>query len=228
MKQFFLLPLLAVILLQPVVAQQLRQVQPFDELTVSGKLEVVLQQGDAETVSIETFGIEPDDVDVTQRGGSLRVSLLKSLWRDEHSAKIVITYRELYDLKIIAGAILTAEQPLSGDKLHIRCASGAQANLQVQAKSLEVSASEGGILVLEGSVDRQEASANTGGQLEAEGLEARHTHVRATTGGHARVVAREHLDAAANTGGRVDYIGDPAERYTRSILSGEINQVGVN
>jgi hypothetical protein len=221
MKNFFLCftLILAGGLLQ---AQDVRQVGPFDQLLVSGKLTVTLEAADTEEVIIEENNLEADDINLTLRDGELKVGLVEGWFRDEDRVRVRIRYRDLSRIRAQAGAILNSRELISGDRLEIKASSGAEVSLEVQANILEAGAAEGAQLELAGAVSTQYVTANTGGEYDGDRLEADRTEVRANTGGEAWVIAREYLDASAHTGGEVFYKGDPAEKYTKTNLAGEI------
>lgn len=62
----------------------------------------------------------------------------------------------------------------------------------------------------------------TGGTLSAYKLEADNTIVKANTGGNAKVMAVESIDARANTGGSIIYKGDPKKVQRKDGLSGSV------
>lgn len=204
------------------VAQDVRQVGPFDELILSGKLEVTLEAGDTEEVIIDAPDLSEDDINLTLRGGELRVGLVEGWFRDDRRARIRVRYRSLSLLRAQAGAIVRANEPIAGERLEIKATSGSEVTLEVKAHTLEAGAAEGANLELSGEVVNQYITANTGGVYDGDRLEADRTEVRANTGGEAWVIARSYLDAAAHTGGEVIYKGDPEEKYTKSNLAGEI------
>ena len=90
--------------------------------------------------------------------------------------------------------------------------------------SLEVSVSEGGDLELEGETKWQEVKVATGGTLSAYRLKAQNSIVKANTGGSAKVVATESINARANTGGSITYKGDPKKVQRKDGLSGSVQR----
>ena len=136
-----------------------------------------------------------------------------------------MTYTTLRGLKANAGAVVYSDEPLNGDKIDIKVTSGARVDMDIQVNALEANITEGGMLELAGTVESQNVIVGTGGQYHGLDLDCARTYVRASTGGQATVVAKESLDASANTGGTVEYSGDPDERYTKSLLAGEIRRL---
>ncbi|MCB0638622.1 MAG: DUF2807 domain-containing protein [Lewinella sp.] len=203
-------------------AQDVRQVGPFDQLIVTGKLDVTLEAGDAEEVIIDALNLNEDDVNLTLRDGELKVGLVDGWFRDDSRVRVTVRYRSLNRIRAQAGAVLASHNMITGDRLEIKASSGAEVRLEIEADVLEAGAAEGAQLELTGQVNTQYVTANTGGEYDGDRLEADRTEVRANTGGEAWVIARTYLDASAHTGGEVFYKGDPEEKYTKSNLAGEI------
>ena len=68
----------------------------------------------------------------------------------------------------------------------------------------------------------QEAKAATGGTLSAYQLDSEKTIIKANTGGSAKVIALDSIDASANTGGSIAYKGNPKKVRTKDGLSGSV------
>ena len=191
---------------------------------ISGKLDVRLEKGDAEQVIIETNNFPDDELNLSLRGGRLKLSLVDGWIKGDRRLRVTVQYNNLTNIRVLAGAELESDQVITADRLEIKAGSGAEVDLEVEVHTLEAGAVEGAVLELSGSVKNQYASAATGGVYNASRLVADRTEVKANTGGEARVVAQEHLDAVANTGGHIRYSGNPNQKYTRTNLAGDITE----
>lgn len=206
-------------------AQSTRQVSSFEGVSLSGGITVYLEPGDKESVSIDSEGIPEEEITVKVSQGELRVQLLKSLWSKDKSAKIYITYKSVTNIKASAGAKVYHKGLFQSDKLELKAHSGAIVEMDLKTDAVKCSASEGGRLELNGETNRLYASAATGGQCDADGLDSQTTYVKVNTGGYVSVVAKQSLEISANTGGQVDYRGDPKEINTSTFASGKIRRV---
>ncbi|MFN7119614.1 MAG: head GIN domain-containing protein, partial [Saprospiraceae bacterium] len=207
------------------LAQSEYKLDAFDEISITGNIEVILEKSDVEKAIVETFGIPEDELNIGVRGQVLKLSLLNSIFYKHDKVKVKVYYKNLRAVRAHAGAELEATAALEGDALEIRTSSGADVLLDIKANKLEASATEGAILQLRGEVDNLKVSASTGGQLRALDLMAKNTYARAGTGGEVRVVALESLDANASLGGSIEYKGDPDERNRKTILGGDVRKI---
>ena len=128
-------------------------------------------------------------------------------------------------MKSSAGATVRTAGVLSGDELNLRASSGGELYAEVEASAIEASASEGGVLNVSGQTEDQEVTVSTGGTYEGLELQCMRTYVKSNTGGMAEVVANKRLDANANTGGSIEYTGDPEIKNIRSLISGGIRKL---
>ncbi|NUO01514.1 MAG: DUF2807 domain-containing protein [Saprospiraceae bacterium] len=211
--------------LAPLHAQDVRKLQPFDEIWVAGDIDVLLQKGEEESAVVTANGISEDKVSVYVKNGKLKLQLIDGFFYKDVDVRVVVTYKSLRGVNGTAGAEIDSDAVIEADLFTVKAGSGAQVKLEVKVNSLSAMASEGGELDLAGTTNAQDATAATGGNYRALGLQCDQTKVRANTGGKADVVALKSLDASVNTGGQVNYSGDPEVRNTRNLLAGEIRKV---
>jgi len=206
-------------------SQDERKLGYFDSVFASGDVEVILSAGESARAIIHAEGMSPESVSVFIRGKTLRIQLLEGLLRSDRRARVEISYEQLSSIKASAGAKVYVLDTLVGSQLDFRAASGALLEATVDAGNVKAYVSEGGTLRLEGRAKTQEATAATGGQYQGLGLDCARSYAKANTGGRAELVANQFLDANANTGGTIEYKGEPEERYTRSLISGDIRKL---
>ena len=206
-------------------AQTEHTLQPFDAISVTGNIDVVLSQGDTESLKIYAENIPEDRITVKVSSGELRLKLLNSVFYKNDNVKIEVTYKTLRKIRGVAGANIESTSIIETDKLVVKSGSGALVELEIKTNALAASASEGGVLKLTGETDTQNTTATTGGHVDGLELECNRTYVKANTGGHAEVVANEFIEASANTGGKIDYSGDPSESNTKTLMSGCVRKI---
>ena len=81
--------------LTPLYAQDVRKLQPFDEIMVSGNITVLLQKGEEESAVVEAHGISEDKISVYVKNGKLKLQLLDGFFYKNANVNIVVTYRSL-------------------------------------------------------------------------------------------------------------------------------------
>jgi hypothetical protein len=214
---------LVLVLIGKADAQKTIMPEDFDQIYVTGNIEVLLEYGAENKVDLYVDGMPYDKVSVKVQRGILRLRTLESwLYRDE-VIRVYITYKELRGIQANAGAIVTSDDLIETELFEAHASSGAQVTLSIHASTIEGGASEGGILTLEGRTNKQDMQVSTGAQYNGLEMDAKNTYIRANTGGQAEVVALELLEASANTGGSISYKGDPKTKNIKTVIAGEVS-----
>lgn len=209
----------------PLQAQDVRGLSPFEAVSVTGGIEVIMEQGDEEKARVETWGIDEEKVDLFVKNGGLRIQLLNLSKIGDRQVKVYLTYKKLEGVKASAGARVYGRDLIQADRFVVKASSGGFVNVEVETTTLDARVGEGGVIEISGSTDTQEVNAATGGRYEGYDMDANRSHARASTGGEITLVANEALDASANTGGSITYRGEPEEKNTRTLFSGGIHKM---
>jgi len=199
------------------------QVEPFDEISVSGNVNVYLESGNTEEVEISE---KDHKITVEVSNGVLRIKRKNPLKIKEYKGEpvdIKVTYRKLRRVRGAAGSTISNSEAITGDQLRLNFHSGAQGRMLVDVNDLDISVSEGAQLKVRGKTISQSASVSTGAGLSAHRLESDRTYVKANTGGNANVVANDLLEARASTGGNIDYEGNPRKVKIKDTLGGNVS-----
>ncbi len=197
----------------------------FNEVNVNGNIKLFLREGAQATASIETENIPEEEISVKVSNGKLKLSVLSSLFYKDERIQITVTYQSLRAVRASAGATVYGEDPIEGPSLLVRATAGARVSLIARVDQLDAGAGEGGFLALAGQAADQEVDVSTGGEYDGLDLESQRTTVKAHTGGEAKVVARQYLEANASMGGQIYYRGEPENTNTKIILSGTIEKL---
>lgn len=218
----YLFCLLAMSFVNSLSAQKAISVESFSEIVLTGRLNVELKIADKEEVIIETKGIEVEDIGVNVKGGVLKINALNAFKNKNIEINIIIYHRDLYEISASAGAIVTKEETLNGDKLDLDVSSGAKISIDVNVKSLKAFCSSGAKLMLSGKVESGQLTAATGGMIDGKKLEVDRAYVVSSTGASILVKAISELDIRSNTGGNVTYYGTPVKKTIKKVMAGEV------
>ena len=199
------------------IGQSNYTLEPFDDISITGNIDVLLKKGDSETAEVKAYGIPEDKVTVRVSNGTLKLKLLNSIFYKDDEVRIIVTYKNLRGLRAQAGATVKSDHIIEGDKLEIAGNSGAKIDLEIKVNALDASASEGSVVELYGETSSQNASSSTGAEYDAQSLNSERAYIKAGTGGQAYVRVSEFLKASANTGGNIKYRGSPNEKQVKNV-----------
>ncbi len=196
----------------------------FDQIIATGIIEVTLQQGNEEKLVLVTNDFDRDDVKVMVTEGVLKIFVVKSLIKDA-KIEVFVTYKQLRRIKANTGASVSSENIIEIDKLDLKANSGARIELELQVNDLHARLAEGAQIQLSGTTESQDITASSGANFYGFELTSDYTYVNANTGGRAEVIANKSIEATANTGGRIEYKGDPETIKIKDYLGGEIENL---
>jgi len=133
MKKSTLLPLIFALLLANLTFANptTSTLAPFDEVILSGNIDVLLVPGDTESVDIEE---KEEKISVNVSGGVLKVKRKNPLKIKEYQQRpiqVMITYKVLRRVKAAAGAEVNHRSTISGDQLKLDFNSGSHGNFEV-------------------------------------------------------------------------------------------------
>lgn len=192
------------------IVEKSQNVNPFDEIEVSGNFNIILVEGESPKVTITTDENLHDYIEVTRSGDILEIRSKENLQSSE-SNDVVITYQELNSLRAGGASNITNRGVLAGDGFALDLSGAGAVQLKVDLKKLIVNVSGAGSVELEGKASEQDISMSGAGGLDASRLETKYTQIDISGVGGAEVFVTEVLEASVSGVGGVTYKGDPKE-----------------
>jgi len=181
------------------------EVESFNAIEASNGIHVIVSMGARRSVVIEGPAGEAAQVYVHVRDGRLIVRpRLRRLRRGPELSKAIVrvTVTELIDIEAENGAELTATG--------------------INAPVIELEATNGGVLRIDGTCGAADVVARRGGRVDAGDLACREVKARASMGGEMTVNAAAVLDAGAGMGAMIEVRGAPGQVDQSSSLGGMI------
>lgn len=205
-------------------AQIDKDLNAFTQLDIEGYFKVKLVKGSNNHITIDGPSRLMEKVDIEEGGEELTLRLKPHPNNYEgEPLDVVLSYNgSIEEIEASLGAELNCKEVLKAQRMDIAAHTGGILELDVETEDLEVKASTGGIITLNGKVDYQEVKVNTGGIYNAYQLQSNQIEVKANTGGIAHLQVEQKMDAEANTGGMINYRGNPTVLITDTSLGGMI------
>jgi hypothetical protein len=197
------------------IATGQRSVSGFDELHFSGIGNLVIQQGDEETLTIEADDNIIDLVETDVRGGKLYIKFRTGFNVIPTSRmRFLLTVRDL-DRIDLSGVGDIECGSFGTDDIEFNISGSGNIDFVIETGSLEVNISGLGDINLDGKADFHRVNISGSGKYDAEDLQSNECEVEITGLGSATVDVREKLDVVISGAGNVYYTGDPS--VSRSI-----------
>jgi hypothetical protein len=186
-------------------------------------LQVELKKGDAPKIVID--GPKSSEVSVKNNNGVLKISMNITHTFSAEDVMVYLYYSKKIDvIDANEGSHIFSEDVFKQNKLKVNAQEAGHITLKLDTEELEVVATTGGMIKLDGESVRQRIKVNTGGIYKGEELKTENADISANTGGLAYVHATKFADAGASTGGMITLTGDPEEVKKSESLGGYVKQ----
>jgi hypothetical protein len=193
------------------VVTEERDVSGFDRVALSGFGEVIITQGDKESLTVETDDNLMRYIETEVRGGTLELGFTDDdiLLRP---SKSIIFRLSVIDLTALdsSGAGLFEIDELDADRLGVTLSGAGDIRMDsLSANDLVITVSGAGNIKVAGQVKTQEVNLKALGNYNAPDLESQAATVRISGAGSASIWVHDTLDVTISGAGNVDYYGSP-------------------
>lgn len=211
-----------VIATQITLAQVKKNLGEFNTLSVFDKLNVELIASSENKISIS--GSRANEVETVNKNGELklRMPFPKLLSGDDISIKLY--FKSIDGITASEGSFVSCKTVLKGTILDFSTREGAEINIDVNAKKVNVKAVTGGIIDVSGEAVNQDATLMSGGILKAKALHTSQTTISVAAGGKAEIYATTLVDAKVKAGGSIFIYGKPEQINKETLLGGTIEE----
>ncbi len=185
------------------------EVEDFTKIHLEGGYKVILTQGNAPSLKIESSNSHVfDEIDVNSYGELLKLTISKE-WFSFRPVTLYITFKDLDKIHIEGGVKLETKGYVDLDDITVHVEGGAKIEMDLKANNVST-ISEGGVLFdLEGYTKSLDVKVSGAGHVDAVELKADEVKVKIEGIGTASVHAVETLYAKIEGVGKVRYKGDP-------------------
>ncbi|SNY94924.1 head GIN domain-containing protein [Flagellimonas pacifica] len=205
------------------------KVRSFDKVIISPHIEVIFQQGNSESVLIESSTVSANKINIEVNSKTLRIYLddAKELTKSEKTyhqgykqkrpiykgtvLKAIVTYKNLEELSLRGEEKFICKSTLTGDKFRLKIYGESQVYIKSLAlRSLQTTIYGESYLELEdGTVDRQKITAYGETRVNTLGVESKSAKVTAYGEGSYRLNVSDNLKITAYGEATVAYQGNP-------------------
>jgi len=200
-----------------------RQVEDFTRIKVNGNYKVNFTQDDNRTVMVIADENLMEFISTDVSGNEL---VIRSSQPIRPSSEILVEVKApvLERVESNASARFYSQGNLSQDEIYLLSNAGALIDIEGVFRHVDAHQNAGALIVLIGTTDTFKATSNAGGTIDATGLEAQSAIVEANAGADIRLNTQK-LEASANAGGSIRYIGNPIIEAVNTNAGGSISKL---
>jgi hypothetical protein len=206
------------------VTTEVRVVNPFHRLEISGRADVTLVEGSSESVTIEAAARGQPRVIARAERGTLMISAGDSRrwWnmliggRATATPRVTVAFKSL-DTIVVSGSIKLAADKINASDLRIVASGGSALRIDdIDAQTIRINGSGALKATLAGRVVEQRIDISGAGEVRADRLMSQDAVVNVSGAGSIVVNAAKTLRATISGAGSVEYYGDPEVRQSVS------------
>jgi Putative auto-transporter adhesin, head GIN domain len=197
-------------------------VQPFDQLDVSGVFSLLLTQGNKEEVKIEADDNLQELFEVKNEGSKLIISMKKDAnfhsKDDKSRMKVYITFRKLKTMDLKTVGNVSSEANMSFDNLDIDNKSVGNIDLKLTAQNLSVQNKSVGNVKLNGKAESAVIKNKGVGSIQASSFVVQKMDIDNSGIGSAEVNAEKELKIKDSFMGKVTNKGNATIRRMNKVV----------
>jgi len=189
------------------ISKQERGVTAFNAIKIGGAAEVILMQGEEQSVVVETNANIQDRVEVNVKNNTLEVKLNSIKKYDE--LKLYITVVTLEKIQVSGATDLNAIDTLKGENLRVLASGASDVHLLVDYDNVITKASGASVVKLIGNSTAQTIEASGASVVNAKSLQTITTVVKASGASSCFVNAKTNLTYQVSGASDVSYVDKP-------------------
>lgn len=204
-----------------------RKLSGFHAIASSGSFDVVLRQGNAESVKVEADADVINEIITEVRNGTLMIHSKNThnwgnFWNNR-KIMIYVVAKDLNSINLSGSGDIRIDNEFNTNKLELRLSGSGDFKGSVNVKTLEASISGSGDFSIAGKADESTVSISGSGDFDARNLITKSTAIRVSGSGDASIYASEKVEASVSGSGDVHYSGHPKSVSKVAHGSGDIS-----
>jgi len=186
-----------------------REVAGFNEVYLSGVGNLIITQGEKESLIIEADDNIIPLISTDVFGNKLNIGISSGYsFIPTVKIKYYLTVIDLESVSISGAGDVNCDD-LSTEKLEFDISGAGDIDFNIDAESIEITSSGAGDINFAGKVDSQDVDISGVGKYNARELESRQCRISVSGAGTATVNVSEELDIIISGVGNVNYVGNP-------------------
>lgn len=192
------------------VLKETRKVSSFNGIDIAGSFEIILKQGDNESVVVEADANLLPIIKTEVIGSVLTIDTKKSV-HDATTMKVNITFKSLKDIDVSGSVDITTENRINVPELNIDASGASEAKMEMAVSHLDLDCSGASKLKFWGSATDVKMQLSGASDIFAYDLLAENYNLEISGAGNAQINVSKKLRAEISGAGSVKYKGSPSE-----------------
>lgn len=190
------------------VVKETRDISSFDAISVGGAFNVILTQGNTESLVVEADENLQQIIKTKVKGKTLHITTEQNI-RNSKAQNLYISFKNLEDIDISGACNLEATNALNFSSLSIEASGASEVDLEFTAETLSCDLSGASEIKLSGEVKNCRIESSGASEISAYDLITENMELRASGASEAKLHATETLKVRGSGASSVRYMGNP-------------------
>lgn len=200
------------------VVSQTRNVSGFNQILFNGNGNLIISQGDTESVTIEGDSAAVDLITTLVVDSALRVDYKKSSMAHSVNTNtpinIYVQVKNIQEIRLSGAGTITTPKPLETFQLKVSLSGSGKGSIGIAGHKLVTILSGSSNFVVKGTIENQDVWISGTGVYQAEHLSSKVANINITGSGNVSVNVQDEMDIHISGAGTVIYAGTPRIRQT--------------
>jgi len=209
------------------VINQTRSIMNYDQISVSGMMEVQLIPGSVGKLDIEAESNLMEFIKTEVNNGHLRISIQKGVNIEpsrNYPIRIVVPFETLGAVTLTGSGHIRNSDVIKARDFKINVTGSGNMNLNLLTENLESTITGSGDLKLKGTTREFKCKVTGSGDVFAYDLKAVKVDASITGSGDVEVTVENELDAKISGSGDIKYRGNPDKQNFKTSGSGTVSK----
>jgi hypothetical protein len=185
------------------------KVGKFDQVHVSGALDVYISQGDVASVILEGTDKEIEKIEATVNRGELHLRQKGNTTTNDSQLKIYITMVEITGFGVSGASSISSTMVLNAPEMDVQGTGAGNIELELTSSHIKIEGTGAANIKLKGSTNTLDVEATGACNIACFTLEAKEVDLVATGAANVECKAKERLFVSATGASHVSYKGNP-------------------
>ncbi len=201
-----------------------RAVASFTKLDISGAYKVILEEGEKESLKIETDENLLKYISTDVEDGVLRISNgSKNL--DYTKLRIYLVVKNITHIKARGAVTIKSEKVIRSDSMEMKGSGAIKIDMQLDVPSLTVKMSGASTITLKGRSDSASVKASGASTYKAEDFQVNKYKISMSGAGTANILVVDEMSVRMSGAGTLKYKGDPQKTHINISGAGSVSKL---
>lgn len=203
------------------IVKEERNVTGFTKISVRNAINLYIQQGSAERVTVEAREEVMHHLYTEVASGELTIGIKGNL-HNTGEMNVYVTVKALNRVESSSAANVRGEGKIEAGEMKISSSSASSVKMELVCERLEITTSSAGRVQLSGSTKSVRTDSSSGSSINTTELKAEEGDLEASSGASVKVQVTNEVNAHASSGAQISITGNPASRNTEGSSGGSV------